>query len=232
MVGVSFQTVFAGRGQHVKAFSCYFNSTWQLPHTLSLGWADRFQWVQAQSPGTHLPLLFHKTDSQRGGVLPYSGRDCAFHKMAVHEVFQLLLLWLPSYETFALKHRTKKCCPGKHKFNLQIQYVRILGGGRRAWKVKRMLLFTLPCVMHECRRRAYFGYWRAPWFCQSVQSSSFPSGEKWSPFLCITDGYWNCTGQQAVPEKHKHTKTKISHLSTLGINLFRHTCMKIMATLC
>lgn len=73
MVGVSFQTVFAGRGQHVEAFSCYFNSTWQLPHTLSLGWADRFLWVQAQSPGTHLPLLFHKTDSQRGGCFPILG---------------------------------------------------------------------------------------------------------------------------------------------------------------
>lgn len=93
---------------------------------------------------------------------------------------------------------------------------------RMAWKVKRMPLFTLPCVMHECRRRVYFGHWRAPWFYQSVQSSSFPSEEKWSPFLYITVGCWNYTGQQAVPEKQKHTKTKESHLSTLGIDLFSH----------
>lgn len=48
--------------------------------------------------------------SPAGGLIPESGRDCAFLKKAVLYigVVQLLLLWLVTYEQFALKDAMKK----------------------------------------------------------------------------------------------------------------------------
>ena len=80
------------------------------------------------------------------------------------------------------------------------------GEKKGRWKGKeREREFPSPFLLHECQRRAYSGRWKVPWFCRSVPSSSFPSGERLSPFLCIADECWNHTGQQAAPETQKQT---------------------------
>lgn len=93
---------------------------------------------------------------------------------------------------------------------------------------------TLPFLMHSGQRRAYSERWRVPWFCQSVRSSSFQIEEKLSPSLYITDGCWNCTGQQAVPKKtttKTHTQKKHQSFFFQQWNLVRRPSMQTLRTL-
>lgn len=196
-------------------------------------------WLRLISPNEYQPrhqepaCQFCPTGlTPRGGLLPYSGRDCSFCYMMVHRSFDFSCSPargnLPSktpQRNSALETTAWRGDWVGHTFLLQTQNLRLsqfiylCAHSRKGLQVALICKISweknglesekdaLPCVMRECQKRVYFGHWRAPWFCQSVQSSSFPSGEKWSPFRCITAGYWNHTGQQAVPEKQPPKKS-------------------------